>query len=53
MEKEEISLAAQFLTAMKDALDMLEDALKKKDAEKLISAKSEIMYLQQRLKELI
>ena len=53
MEKEDITLMAQLLTGIKDALEMLEEAEKKKDAEKLASAKKEILNFQKQIDSLL
>ncbi|MEK6849979.1 MAG: hypothetical protein AABX85_00195 [Nanoarchaeota archaeon] len=53
MEKEDITLIAQLLTGIKDAIDKLQDAQKKKDLEKLKAAKKEILNFQSQINELI
>jgi len=46
MEKERVDILAQLLTNMKDALNELESALKKKNADGINSAKRKILSLQ-------
>ncbi len=53
MEKEDIVLIAQLLTGMKDAVEMLEEAQRKKDMEKLNAAKREILNFQKQIDELL
>ncbi len=53
MKKEEIGLIAQLLAGMKDAIERLENAYKKKDAETLVSAKKEILQFQAEVNRLI
>ena len=53
MEKEDITLIAQLLTAIKDALEKLEEAQKKKDIEKMNTAKKEILNFQNQIDKLI
>ncbi len=53
MEKEDITLIAQLLTGIKDALSMLEEAEKKKDADKLSAAKREILNFQSQIDKLL
>ena len=53
MKKEDIVTIAQLLNAIKDSLDKLEEALKKKDGEMLASAKQEILMFQQEIDKLI
>ena len=53
MEKERIVLIAQLLTGMKDAIEKLEEAVKKEDYENLASAKKEILQFQVEIKKLI
>ena len=53
MQKEEISLVAQLLGGMKDAVIKLEKAYKNKDAEMLASAKQEILRFQDEIKKII
>lgn len=51
MRKEEISVIAQLLSSMRDAVERLEGAYNKKDAETLASAKREILELQIEIKK--
>lgn len=53
MKKEEIAVLAQLLTAIKDAIDRLEEAQKKKDAEELEMAKREILSFQKKIDEIL
>lgn len=53
MEKEDIVLIAQLLTGIKDALLKLEEAMKKKDVEKLNAAKREILTFQNQIDKLL
>ncbi len=53
MEKEDVTLIAQLLTGIKDAIQMLQDGLKKKDLEKINTAKKEILNFQQQIDKLI
>lgn len=53
MQKEEINLIAQLLTGIKDALDNLEKAQKKKDMEMMASAKKEILNFQEQIDNLL
>lgn len=53
MEKEDITLVAQLLTGIKDALGKLEEAQKRKDVEKLNAAKREIMNFQNQIDKLL
>ena len=53
MEKEDVMLIAQLLTGIKDAIDHLEDAQKKKDLERLNAAKKEILNFQKQINELL
>jgi hypothetical protein len=53
MEKEDITLIAQLLTGIKDALEKLEEAQKKKDLEKVNIAKKEILNFQTQIDKLI
>jgi hypothetical protein len=53
MEKEDVLLIAQLLTGMKDAVDKLEDAQRRKDGEKLNLAKKEIINFQKQISELL
>jgi hypothetical protein len=49
MDKEDIINAAQLLTGIKDELDNLENALKKKDAAKLGVSKKKILDFQSQI----
>ncbi len=53
MEKEGITLLAQLLTSIKDAIDKLEEAYRKKDMEKITSAKREILNFQLQIDKLL
>lgn len=53
MEKEAITVIAQMLTAMKDAISALEKAQKEKDLEKENRAKKEILNLKDQLDRVI
>lgn len=53
MKREEITLVAQLLSSMKDAVDKLEEAYKKEDMEKLSAAKKEITEFQKKISKLL
>ena len=53
VKKEEIAVAAQLLTAMKDAVIGMEEAKRKKDNGEFIRAKREILKFQKDLDELL
>lgn len=53
MNKEGITIVAQLLSAMKDAVSELEYAQKKKDLEKIKKAKQEILSLKQQIDQSI
>mgnify|MGYP001581519301 CR=1 FL=1 len=53
MEKEDITLIAQLLTGIKDAIEKMLDAQKKKDIEKLNVSKKEIMSFQAQIDALL
>ena len=53
MQREDIVLLAQLLSGIKDALNRLEEAEKKKDAEKLNEAKKEILSFQSQIAHLL
>ncbi len=52
MEKEAITILAQLLSGMKDALEKLEEAQKDKDVEKFNLAKREIMNFHEQIAKL-
>jgi len=53
MEKGDVSVLAQLLTAMRDAVDKLEDAKNKNNMEELTAAKRAIMKFQKKIDETI
>lgn len=53
MEKEDVTLAAQLLTGIKDAILKLQDAQKKKDLENLNAAKREILNFQSQIDKIL
>ena len=53
MRKEDIGLIAQLLEGMKDAVEKLEVAYRKKDFEMLASAKMEILQFQSDIKKIL
>ena len=53
MTNSDISVLAQLLTAIKDAASKLEDAEKEKDAEKVTSAKREILNFQKQMDKML
>ena len=53
MKKEEITVLAQLLTAIKDAIEKLEEAERKKKPEKIASAKREILNFQKKIGEIL
>lgn len=53
MKKEEITVLAQLLTAIKDSVEKLEEAEKEKDSEKVASVKKEIMVFQRKIEEIL
>ncbi len=53
MKKEEIAVLAQLLTAIKDTIERLEEAQKKKDSEELEMAKREILSFQKKIDEIL
>ena len=53
MKREEITVVAQLLTAIKDALGELEKAQRKEDNERVEMAKREILGFQKKLDELL
>jgi len=53
MEKEEIALLAQLMTALREAVEKLEKAYENKKAVELSEAKREILNLQAKIDKLI
>jgi len=53
MKNEDVVILAQLLTAMKDAVEKLDAAERKKDAEGLASAKKEILTFQRQVGEML
>ena len=53
MKKEEITVVAQLLTAMKDSVEKIDEAQRNKDSEQLLRAKRELLTFQKRLEELL
>jgi hypothetical protein len=53
MKKEEIAVLAQLLTAIKDAVEQMESAERERDAEKIASAKKEILNFQKKISEIL
>ena len=53
MKKEDITLLAQLLTAMRDAVDKLEKAYEKKNMEELRAAKKQIISFQEKIDKLL
>jgi hypothetical protein len=53
MEKEEVLLVAQLLAGIKDAIERMEDAWKRKDVENLNAAKKEILNFQKQIDEIL
>ncbi len=53
MQREDIVILAQLLSGIKDALNRLEEAEKKKDAEELNDAKKEILSFQSQIAHLL
>ena len=53
MKRDEITVIAQLLTAIKDALEELEKAQRKRDEERVVMAKREILSFQKKLDELL
>ena len=53
IEKEDVTLLAQLLYTMKEVVARMEKYYKKKDVEKLNSAKKELLELQKRINEVI
>jgi len=53
MKKESIGTIAQILDGMRDAVNKLETAFRKKDNEELLSAKREILQFQEEIGKLL
>ena len=53
MKKEDITILAQLLTGIKDAIKTLEDAQKRKDSDQLATAKREILNFQKKISEML
>jgi len=53
MRKEEIVVLAQILTAMKEGVEKLEGAERKRDLEHINNIKNEILSMQRKLKEML
>ena len=53
MKKEEISILAQLLSGMKDALEGLEEADRRGDVERISEAKKEIKNFQNQIDNLL
>jgi hypothetical protein len=53
MKKEDISLIAQLLAGMKDAVDKMESSYKKNDAERFASLRKEVLTFQMEIKKLL
>ena len=53
MEREDLAILAQLLTGMRDALDKLGEAQRKKDLEKAARAKKEILHFQSQIASLL
>ena len=53
MNKEEISIIAQLLSSMKDAIKKLEEAEKSKDNELMTVAKREILHFQNEINKIL
>lgn len=53
MEKEDVTLVAQLLTGIKDAIEKLQVAQRKKDIENLNAAKKEIITFQGQIDKLL
>jgi phage host-nuclease inhibitor protein Gam len=53
MKKEDISILAQLLTAMRDTVGKLDAAYKKGNMEELVALKKEIMSFQKKINELL
>lgn len=53
MKKEEIAIVAQLLTGMKDSIEKLEEARRKKDLEGFDEAKRELINFQKQIDQII
>lgn len=53
MKEGEITILAQLLTAIKDAIEKLEEAEREKDAVKMVSAKKEILSFQKKIEAML
>lgn len=53
MKKEDIQVLAQLLEAIKENVDELEDAQKKRNSEKIIAIRKEIMNFQKKIEEML
>lgn len=53
MNKEDISVAAQILSSMKDAINELEKAQKRKDLESINYEKNQILNLKEQLDKIL
>ena len=53
MKEEDVTILAQLLTAMKDALDKLESAYNRNKMEELASAKKAILNFQKKTDEVL
>jgi hypothetical protein len=53
MKKEDITVLAQLLTGMKDAVSRLEKAQKKKNMSEMMAIKREIMNFQKQIDKLL
>ena len=53
MQKDEVMVLAHLLTSMKEAAFELKDAIQKKDSEKILIVKREIIKLNEKVKELL
>ena len=53
MKKEEIAIVAQLLTGMKDSIEKLEEAKRKRDLEGFDEAKKELLNFQKQIDQII
>jgi hypothetical protein len=53
MQKDDVITLAHFLSAMKEASARLEEAIRKKDSEKILGAKREIIDIQAKIKRMV